>query len=117
MLGMMPLPAREFRNMGRGPAGFFFEFQRNTNPQFVARDVARHPQVDRVIVWDASPPANFNLPDPLIRRLGKGWNLVSDERFEVLDHWRWLKIATFRRREYRRRVASGAASDYNFLDR
>jgi 4-amino-4-deoxy-L-arabinose transferase-like glycosyltransferase len=117
MLGMMPLSAREFRAMRQGPANFFFDFQRNTNPQFVARDVARHPQIDRVIVWDASPPANFNLPDPLIRRLGKGWNLVSDERFEVLDHWRWLKIAAFRRREYRRRVASGAASDYNFSDR
>lgn len=116
-LGMMPLTPREFRSMRAGPNVFFFNFQRNTTPQFVARDVARHAGIDRVIVWDNAPPPQVaDQPDPLIRRLGGSWELISDERFEVMDHWRWLRIATARRREYRRRVAYHAATDYNFSD-
>jgi hypothetical protein len=83
---------------------FPFNFDRNTNPQYVARDVSRHPRADRVIVWDTIAPNSLSRPDLLIRRLGRDWELVSDERFEVMDHWRWLKISTARRREYRRRA-------------
>lgn len=117
-LGLMPLTPLEFRTMRDRPNAFFFDFQRNTTPLFVARDVAGHPRIDRVIVWDVAPPPQIpDRPDPLIRRLGKGWELISDERFEVVDHWRWLRIATSRRREYRRRVVYHSVSDYNFDDR
>ena len=113
-LGTMPLTPPQFRTMRPGPNAFFFNFQRNTTPQFVGRDVARHPGIDRVIVWDnAPPPKVVDQPDPLIRRLGGSWELISDERFEVMDHWRWLRIATARRREYHRRMAYHSVSDYN----
>jgi hypothetical protein len=78
-------------------------FDSNTDATHIAKDVAGHPNLTRIIVWDQFGVSSKPQPDPIIRQLGAKWALVSILQFPVYDHWTWIPRGDARRREYERK--------------
>jgi hypothetical protein len=72
-----------------------------TSPNSIKNDVARHPQLNRLIVWDSFDTNRGDSTDKILAVLGGAWQKVgSDELFYARDHWTWRDLLTIRRRVY-----------------
>jgi hypothetical protein len=111
-----PAPA-EFRAGNTWPyqwGSFVAQFKRRCiyNPSInstqIRRDMAAHPEVTRVIVWDVMPPefALWGFGDPAAAGLGDGWLLASDQKITAHWYWTWADEFVFRRREFQRKSAA-----------
>jgi 4-amino-4-deoxy-L-arabinose transferase-like glycosyltransferase len=110
-----PTPA-EFRDGKTWPYqwGSFVAVFKNSciyNPTISAEairaEMAAHPEVDRVIIWEIARPAivGFSWGDPAIGGLGDGWVAVSDEHIISHWYWTWADQWNFHRREFQRKSA------------
>jgi hypothetical protein len=89
------------------------------SPAQIHDDMADHPDVTRVITWQAAMPGlNYSwFGDPVTTGLGDGWVVVSDERIVVHYYWSWSNEWVFRRREFQRKSPAGSKlSSSNLLE-
>jgi hypothetical protein len=79
-----------------------FRYWSNTNAQFIASDVKKNPQLNRIVVWDKINRygTDYNKADRLKGQLGGDWVRVDETVFDVRDHWTWMDMFKARRREY-----------------
>jgi len=70
---------------------------------YIPPNLARSPQLGRIIVWDPLDPGQVDLTDRLLDRLSRDqWKRVSEQLYPVRDHWTWKDLLTARRRVYQR---------------
>jgi hypothetical protein len=71
-------------------------------PVAIAYDLAHHPQLQHIVVWDRldSYRADPYQSDPLKALLAQDWRRIDERIFTARDHWTWMKLYECRRREY-----------------
>jgi len=80
-----------------------YRLRLDVNPQSIRRHVDRNPQVNRVIVWqqiDPFRPEQVSAEDEILKALGEGWSLASEQLHHVRFYWTWGTLYDYRRREY-----------------
>ncbi|CAN5574565.1 hypothetical protein BH09PLA1_BH09PLA1_03090 [soil metagenome] len=67
----------------------------------IKTDVAKKPELSRLIVWDSFDTNKGDSSDKTLAALGTGWQREgADELFYARDHWTWRDLFTIRRRVY-----------------
>jgi hypothetical protein len=67
---------------------------------FIINDIRRSPKLQTFITWERLEPREINLTDKVLDALEPDWRLAGEQTFALRDHWRWIDMATLRRRVY-----------------
>jgi hypothetical protein len=67
---------------------------------FIINEVRRSPKLQTFVTWERLEPRQIDLTNKILDALEPDWRLASEQTFALRDHWRWIDIATLRRRVY-----------------